>query len=57
MSLNVPREKVDFVEISFNNWGTGLYYDILNLVCKLTASGAPTSPGAARSARSALCLP
>ena len=39
MSMNVPREKVDFVEIlQFNQLGTDLYYEFLNLGCKLTAS-------------------
>jgi hypothetical protein len=39
MSLNVPRQKVDFAEIlQFNQLGTDLYYDFLNLGCKLTAS-------------------
>jgi len=37
MSLNLPRGKVDFAEIlQFNNLGTELYYDFLNLGCKLT---------------------
>lgn len=39
MTLNVPRQKVDFAEIlQFNHLGTELYYDFLNLGCKLTAS-------------------
>jgi len=39
MTLNVPRQKVDFAEIlQFNLLGTELYYDFLNLGCKLTAS-------------------
>jgi hypothetical protein len=39
MTLNVPRQKVDFAEIlQFNQLGTELYYDFLNLGCKLTAS-------------------
>jgi hypothetical protein len=45
MSLNVPRQKVDFAEIlQFNNLGTGLYYDFLNLGCKLTASSGSDVP-------------
>ncbi len=45
MSLNVPRAKVDFVEIlQFNHLGTELYYDFLNLGCKLTASAGSDVP-------------
>lgn len=45
MSLNVPRAKVDFVEIlQFNNLGTDLYYEFLNLGCKLTASAGSDVP-------------
>lgn len=45
MSLNVPRQKVDFVEIlQFNQLGTGLYYEFLNLGCKLTASAGSDVP-------------
>jgi hypothetical protein len=45
MSINVPREKVDFVEIlQFNSLGTGLYYEFLNLGCKLTASAGSDVP-------------
>jgi hypothetical protein len=45
MSLNVPRGKVDFVEIlQFNHLGTELYYDFLNLGCKLTASAGSDVP-------------
>jgi len=45
MSLNVPREKVDFVEIlQFNQLGTDLYYEFLNLGCKLTASAGSDVP-------------
>jgi hypothetical protein len=45
MSLNVPRQKVDFAEIlQFNNLGTELYYDFLNLGCKLTASAGSDVP-------------
>ena len=53
MALNVPRQKVDFVEIlQVANLGTDLYYDFLNLGCKLTASAGLTCLGAAPSARS-----
>lgn len=45
MSLNVPRQKVDFVELlQFNTLGTELYYDFLNLGCKLTASAGSDVP-------------
>jgi hypothetical protein len=45
MSLNVPRAKVDFVEIlQFNTLGTDLYYDFLNLGFKLTASAGSDVP-------------
>ncbi len=45
MSLNVPRAKVDFVEIlQFNHLGTDLYYEFLNLGCKLTASAGSDVP-------------
>jgi hypothetical protein len=45
MSLNVPRGKVDFAEIlQFNRLGTELYYDFLNLGCKLTASAGSDVP-------------
>jgi hypothetical protein len=45
MSINVPRAKVDFVEIlQFNNLGTDLYYQFLNLGCKLTASAGSDVP-------------
>jgi hypothetical protein len=45
MSLNVPRAKVDFVEIlQFNQLGTDLYYEFLNLGCKLTASAGSDVP-------------
>lgn len=45
MSVNVPKEKVDFVEIlQFNHLGTDLYYDFLNLGCKLTASAGSDVP-------------
>lgn len=45
MTLNVPRQKVDFAEIlQFNQLGTDLYYDFLNLGCKLTASSGSDVP-------------
>lgn len=45
MSLNVPSAKVDFVEIlQFNNLGTDLYYEFLDLGCKLTASAGSDVP-------------
>jgi hypothetical protein len=45
MSLNVPRQKVDFAEIlQFNRLGTDLYYEFLNLGCKLTASSGSDVP-------------
>ena len=45
MSLNVPRAKADFAEIlQFNTLGTDLYYDFLNLGCKLTASAGSDVP-------------
>jgi hypothetical protein len=45
MSLNVPRGKADFAEIlQFNQLGTDLYYDFLNLGCKLTASAGSDVP-------------
>ena len=45
MTMNVPRQKADFAEIlQFNNLGTDLYYDFLNLGCKLTASSGSDVP-------------
>jgi hypothetical protein len=45
MTLNVPRQKVDFAEIlQFNKLGTELYYEFLNLGCKLTASSGSDVP-------------
>jgi len=39
MSINIPKNKVDFGEVlQFNHLGTDLYYDFLNLGFKLTAS-------------------
>ena len=59
MSLNVPRQKVDFVEIlQFNNLGTDLYYEFLNLGCKLTASAGSDVPwgGTIGEVRAYACL-
>ena len=45
MTMNVPRAKVDFAEIlQFNVLGTDLYYEFLNLGCKLTASAGSDVP-------------
>jgi hypothetical protein len=45
MTINVPRQKADFAEIlQFNTLGTRLYYDFLNLGCKLTASAGSDVP-------------
>ena len=45
MTMNLPRAKVDFAEIlQFNKLGTDLYYDFLNLGCKLTASAGSDVP-------------
>lgn len=45
MSINVPREKLDFVEVlQFNQLGTDLYYEFLDLGCKLTASSGSDVP-------------
>jgi len=45
MSINMPRGKVDFAEIlQFNHLGTDLYYEFLNLGCKLTASAGSDVP-------------
>jgi hypothetical protein len=45
MSINVPKGKVDFVELlQFNQLGTGLYYDFLNTGFKLTASAGSDVP-------------
>lgn len=39
MSINIPKKKVDFVELlQFAQLGTDLYYDFLNLGFKITAS-------------------
>jgi hypothetical protein len=50
---------VDFVELlQFNNLGTGLYYDFLNLGCKLTASAGSDVPwgGTVGEVRAYACL-
>lgn len=45
MSMNVPRGKVDFGEIlQFGVLGTELYYEFLNLGCRLTASAGSDLP-------------
>jgi len=59
MTLNVPRQKADFAEIlQFNNLGTGLYYEFLNLGCKLTASSGSDVPwgGTVGEVRAYACL-
>jgi len=59
MSINVPREKVDFVEVlQFNQLGTDLYYEFLNLGCKLTASSGSDVPwgGTIGENRAYVCL-
>lgn len=45
MTLNIPKGKVDFVELlQFANLGTDLYYDFLNLGFKVTASAGSDVP-------------
>lgn len=45
MSINIPKGKIDFVELlQFANLGTNLYYDFLNLGCKVTASSGSDVP-------------
>ena len=45
MSINIPKEKVDFVELlQFADLGTGIYYDFLNLGFKVTASAGSDVP-------------
>ncbi len=45
MSINIPKKKVDFVEVlQFANLGTDLYYDFLNIGCKITASAGSDVP-------------
>jgi len=59
MTLNLPRQKVDFAEIlQFNQLGTDLYYDFLNLGCKLTASSGSDVPwgGTVGEVRVYVCL-
>jgi hypothetical protein len=57
--MNVPRQKVDFAEIlQFNRLGTDLYYEFLNLGCKLTASSGSDVPwgGTIGEVRAYACL-
>ena len=45
MSINVPKGKIDFVELmQFGEMGTDLYYDFLNTGFKLTASAGSDVP-------------
>ena len=45
LSLNIPKGKVDFVELlQFHNMGTELYYEFLNLGVKITASAGSDVP-------------
>jgi hypothetical protein len=45
MSINIPKEKIDFVELlQFANLGTDLYYDFLNTGFKVTASAGSDVP-------------
>ncbi len=45
MSMNVPRNKCDFVELmQFGSLGTEFYYDFLNLGLKVTASAGSDVP-------------
>lgn len=45
MSINIPKEKADFVELlQFASLGTGIYYDFLNLGFKVTASAGSDVP-------------
>ena len=45
MSINIPKEKVDFAEVlQFAKLGTDLYYDFLNLGYKVTASAGSDVP-------------
>ena len=45
MSINIPKEKVDFAEVlQFAKLGTDLYYDFLNLGFKITASSGSDVP-------------
>jgi hypothetical protein len=59
MTMNVPRAKADFAEIlQFNVLGTALYYEFLNLGCKLTASAGSDVPwgGTIGEVRAYACL-
>jgi hypothetical protein len=59
MTMNVPRQKADFAEIlQVNNLGTRLYYEFLNLGCKLTASAGSDVPwgGTIGEVRAYACL-
>lgn len=45
MSLNIPKQKVDFAEIlQFGHLGVELYYEFLNLGFPLTASAGSDFP-------------
>lgn len=45
MSINIPKAKIDFVEIlQFAELGTSIYYDFLNLGFKVTASSGSDVP-------------
>lgn len=45
LSLNMPREKCDFVELlQFHNMDTGLYYEFLDLGFRVTASAGSDVP-------------
>ena len=45
MSINIPKEKVDFVEIlQFGQLGTDLFYDFLNTGFEMTASAGSDVP-------------
>jgi hypothetical protein len=45
MTLNVPKQKVDFVELlQFHDMDTGLYYEFLDLGFKVTASAGSDVP-------------
>jgi len=45
MSINVPKQKADFIEIlQFEKLGTDLYYEFLNLGFKMTASAGTDVP-------------
>ncbi len=45
MSINIPKNKVDFIELmQFNELGTDLFYDFLNLGFKMTASAGSDVP-------------